>query len=150
MRVQPIFRNLPSCTLVLDFGSLHQKPLILYIEMRLCWFATDPEHNDDFLSVPCFLMPQNSLLTLWRFSQKLKIHGLHSDACTLDTCSMTDDQVTCFVMHADTLTMLCREGDVEANDNFQRQFSPSCKIFKMSFENSMILRAALSGSFFYF
>ena len=26
-------------------------------------------------------------------------------------------------MNADTLTMLCREGDVEANDSFQRQFS---------------------------
>ena len=29
-------------------------------------------------------------------------------------------------MNADTLTMLCREGDVEANDSFQRQFSPPC------------------------
>ena len=75
---------------------------------------------------------------------KIEIHGLLSDACTLDTCSVTDDQVTCFVMNADTLTMLCREGNVEANDNFQRQFSPSCRFFKMSFENSMILPAALS------
>ena len=95
MRAEPIFRNFPSCPLVLDLGFLHQKPLILYIEMRLCWFpaseATDPEHCDDFLSVPCFLMTQNSLLTSWRFSKKLKIHGLLSDACTLDTCSVTDD-----------------------------------------------------------
>ena len=30
------------------------------------------------------------------------------------------------MMNADTLTMLFREGDVEANDSFQRQFSPSC------------------------
>ena len=41
------FRNFGSCTLVLDSGSLHQKPLILNIEVHLCWFpgseATDPE-----------------------------------------------------------------------------------------------------------
>ena len=30
-------------------------------------------------------------------------------------------------MNADTSTMLCREGNVEANDNFQHQFSPSYK-----------------------
>ena len=44
-------------------GSLHQKPLILCIVTRLCWFpaseATDPEHCDDYLSVPCCLIPQN-------------------------------------------------------------------------------------------
>ena len=28
-------------------------------------------------------------------------------------------------MNADTLTMLSREGDVEANDSFRRQFAPS-------------------------
>ena len=76
MRVEPIFRNFSSCPLVLDFGSLHQKPLILYIVTRLCWFpaseATDPEHCGDFLSVPCFLMPQNSLLTWWALLQKLE------------------------------------------------------------------------------
>ena len=33
-------------------------------------------------------------------------------------------------MNADTLTMLCRERDVEANDNFQRQFPPSCNFSK--------------------
>ena len=33
-------------------------------------------------------------------------------------------------MDADTLTMLCREGDVEANDEFQRQFSPLCSFSK--------------------
>ena len=33
-----LFRNLLSCKLVLDLGSLHQKPLILYIVTRLCWF----------------------------------------------------------------------------------------------------------------
>ena len=33
-------------------------------------------------------------------------------------------------MDADTLTMLYREGDVEANDDFQRQFSPPCNFFK--------------------
>ena len=32
------------------------------------------------------------------------------------------EKVTYFVMNADTLTMLCREGDVEANDSFRRQF----------------------------
>ena len=64
----------------------------------------------------------------------VRIHGLLSDACTLDTCSVTDDleKVTCFVMDAGTLTMLCREGDVEANDDdFQRQFSPSCDFSKV-------------------
>ena len=35
---------------------------------------------------------------------------------------------------------------VEANDEFPRQFSPSCNVSK-SFENSMILPAALSGRF---
>ena len=34
-------------------------------------------------------------------------------------------------MDADTLTMLCREGDVKANDDFQRQFSPSCNFSKV-------------------
>ena len=34
-------------------------------------------------------------------------------------------------MDADTLTMLCRERDVEANDEFQRQFSPSCSFSKV-------------------
>ena len=52
------------------------------------------------------------------------------------------------MIDADTLTMLCREGDVEANDEFQRQFSPSCN-FQKSFENSMILPAALSGRFLF-
>ena len=90
MHVEPIFRNFSSCPLVLDFGSLHQKPLILYIVMHLCWFpaseAIDPEYCDDYLSVP--------LLTSWRFSQKLvKINGLLSDALTLDTCSVTNDRL---------------------------------------------------------
>ena len=31
-------------------------------------------------------------------------------------------------MNADTLTMLCIEGDVEANDSFRRQFSLSCNV----------------------
>ena len=53
------------------------------------------------------------------------------------------------MMNADTLTMLCREGGVEANDSFQRQFSPSCNFCKMSFETSMILPAALSGRFLF-
>ena len=35
------------------------------------------------------------------------------------------------MMDADTLTMLCREGDVEANDEFQRQFSPSFNFSKV-------------------
>ena len=86
MRVEPIFRNFPSGPLVLDLDSLHQKPLILYIVTLLCWFlaleATDPEHCDDFLSVPCFLI---------RGDPPSRIHGLLSDACTLDTCSGTDD-----------------------------------------------------------
>ena len=34
-------------------------------------------------------------------------------------------------MDADTLTMLFREGDVEANDDFQLQFSPSCNFSKV-------------------
>ena len=38
-------------------------------------------------------------------------------------------------MNADTLTMLCREGDDEANDSFQRQLSHSCKISKCRLKN---------------
>ena len=52
---------------------------------------------------------------------KIEIHGLLSDACTLDTC---------FVMNADVLTKLCREGDVEANDSFRRHFTPSYNFSK--------------------
>ena len=50
---------------------------------------------------------------------KYEIHGVLSDACVLETCCVTNDQqeVTCFVMNADNLTMLCREGDVESNDS---------------------------------
>ena len=106
--------------------------------------ATDPEHGDASVLVLCFLMHQNSWLTSWRFSQKLKnlekfkfeIHGALPDACIIDTCFETNEQkkVTCFVMNADNLTMHCREGDVEANDNLQRQFTPSCKVSKVSFE----------------
>ena len=33
-------------------------------------------------------------------------------------------------MDADTLAMLCREGDVEANDDFQRQFFTFVQFFK--------------------
>ena len=40
------------------------------------------------------------------------------------------EKVTCFVTNADTLTMLCREGDVEANDSFRRQLTPSCNFQK--------------------
>ena len=47
-----------SCTLVLDFGSLHQKPLVLNIVM----------HRDASVLPLCFLMHQNSWLTSWRFS----------------------------------------------------------------------------------
>ena len=38
-------------------------------------------------------------------------------------------------MNADTLTMLCREGDDEANDSFQRQFSHSCNFSKCRLKN---------------
>ena len=94
--------------------------------------------------VLCFLMHQNSWLTSLRFPQKLKnlekfkfeIHGVLPDVCIIDTCFETNEQkkVTCFVMNADNLTMLCRESDVDANDNLQRQFGPSCKISNVSFE----------------
>ena len=110
-----LFATSFSCTLVLDFGSLHQKPLI------------QPEHCDLVSSV----LPDASkfVVDFVEILTEVEIHGLLSDACTLDTCSVTDDlfeKVTCFVMNADTLTMLCRERDVEANNSFQRQFSPSC------------------------
>ena len=102
--------------------------------------ATDPEPRDASVFVLCFLMHQNAWLTSWSFSQKLEylekfkfeIHGVLSDACILDTCCMPNERkkVTCFVMNADNLTMLCREGDVEANDSLQRLFTPSCKVSK--------------------
>ena len=41
-----------------------------------------------------------------------EIHGVLSDACVRHE----QQKVTCFVMNADNLTTLCREGDVEAND----------------------------------
>ena len=47
----------------------------------------------------------------WKFGRNL-IHRVLSDASILDTCYVSDDLlrgVTCFVMNADTLTMLCRE-----------------------------------------
>ena len=67
---------------------------------------------------------------------KFEIHGVLSDARILDTYCVTNEQkkVTCFVMNADKLTLLYREGDVEANDSVQRQFAPSCKISRVSFE----------------
>ena len=52
---------------------------------------------------------------------EFKIRGVLSDACTLSTCCVTN---------ADTLTVLCREGDVEANDSFRRLFTPSCNFQK--------------------
>ena len=42
-----------------------------------------------------------------------RIYSVLSDVCTPDTC---------FVMNADTWTMLCREEDVQANDSFRHQF----------------------------
>ena len=47
------------------------------------------------------------------------IHSVLSDICILDTY---------FVIDVDTVTMLCRKGDVEANDSFRRQFTPSCSL----------------------
>ena len=46
---------------------------------------------------------------------KFEIHGVHSDACILDTCCVTNEQeeVTCFAMNADFLTMLCTVRDVK-------------------------------------
>ena len=41
-------------------------------------------------------------------------------------------------MNADTLTMLCREGDVEANDDFQRQFSTSCNFSKCRLKHDVV------------
>ena len=41
-------------------------------------------------------------------------------------------------MTADTLTVLCREGDVEANDSFRRQFTPSMPYSKCLFDFSLV------------
>ena len=41
-------------------------------------------------------------------------------------------------MNADKLTMLCREGDEEANDSLQRHFTPSCKVSKASSESCAV------------
>ena len=74
---------------------LHQKPLILNLVMHLCWFpaseATDPEHCDAFLSIPCFLMPQKFVVDFVKILTEVEIHRLLFDACTLDTCRVTDD-----------------------------------------------------------
>ena len=55
-------------------GSLHQKPLI-------------PNVVDEFLSVPCFLMPSKFVVDFVEILIEVEIHVLVSDAaCTLDTC----------------------------------------------------------------
>ena len=46
-------------------------------------------------------------------------------------------------MNADNLTMLCRERDVEANDSLQRQFTPSCKVSKVSSEITIAVYSPL-------
>ena len=51
-------------------------------------------------------------------------------------------------MNADTLTMLCREGDLKQTTIFNVS-SHLRAIFQKSFENSMILPAALSGRFLF-
>ena len=52
------------------------------------------------------------------------------------------------MMNADTLTMLCREGDVEANDSFQRQFSPSCNFQNVVWKFVDSARSLVRNSFF--
>ena len=59
--------------------------------------ATDPEHRDASVLVPCFLMPQKfvidfvEIVTEIENSVELKIHGVLSDACTPDNCCVTND-----------------------------------------------------------
>ena len=44
--------------------------------------------------------------------------------------------------------MLCREGDVEANDSFQRQFSPSCNFQNVVWKFVDSARSLVRNSFF--
>ena len=59
---------------------------------------------------------------------KIEIHGLLSDACTLDTCCVTNHLLNHLLRgecrHFDNA--LQRRGCCETNDNFRRQFTPSC------------------------
>ena len=87
--------------------------MILNIVMYLCWFCACwcviQEFVFDFVKI---------LTKVGKFEEiQLEIHGVISDACMLVTCCVTHEQwkVTCFVTRADNLTLLCREGDVEAN-----------------------------------
>ena len=65
---------------------------------RLGWFpaseATDPEHCDDFLSVPVLPDASKFVVKFVEILTEVRIHGLLSDACTLDTCSVADDRLT--------------------------------------------------------
>ena len=94
--------------------------------------------------VPCFLMPQNSLLTSWRFSHKLKymVYSLLPALLTLAAWRMT-------YWEGHLLRDECRQFDNALQRRgcwSKRQFSTSVftfvHFFKISFENSMILPAA--------
>ena len=87
--------------------------MILNIVMHLCWFCACwcviQEFVFDFVKI---------LTEVGKFEEiQLEIHGVLSDAGMLVTCCVTHEQwkVTCFVTRADNSTLLCREGDVEAN-----------------------------------
>ena len=58
---------------------------------------------------------------------KFEIHGVLSDACILDNCCVTKEQekITCFVMNADSLTMLCREDCKPFLKHFKSEFCSS-------------------------
>ena len=84
MHVEPIFRHISSCPLVLDFGSLHQKPLVFVGSL----------HQKPLILISSVLPDASKFVVNFvEILTEVTIHGLLSDACTLDTCSVTNDRL---------------------------------------------------------
>ena len=92
---QPRFLHISS-------GLRFLASMILNIVMHLCWFCACWCVIQEFVVDFVRILPEVGKID----DIHIEIHGVLSGACML---------VTCFVTHADNLTLPCREGDVEAN-----------------------------------